>query len=107
VGVARVGIAVFLFFLGTIGVVAGLSLLGGENEDLTETGERVVGALWLFSAALYTFAAVLVLRRSMSGRLLGALVAVLVLGGVVLTLNPYLGAPVSAIAVLVAIFAFR
>jgi hypothetical protein len=104
--VARIAVAVFLFFLALISVVAGLSLLGGENDELTETGERVVGTVWLLSAALFGAAGAVLLRRPLRRRTLGALVVVLVLGGVALTLNPYFGAPVVAVAVLVAVLGY-
>jgi hypothetical protein len=104
--VARIAVAVFLFFLALISVIAGLSLLGGESDDLTDTGERVVGTVWLLSAVLFGAAGVVLLRRPLRRRTLGALVVVLVLGGVVLTLNPYFGAPVVAIAVLVAVLGY-
>jgi hypothetical protein len=106
VHVARIALAVFLFFLALISVLAGFSLLAGENDDLTDTGERVVGAVWLVSAALFSGAGALLLRRPLSRRTLVALVAVLVLGGVILTLNPYFGAPIVAIAVLVAVLGY-
>ena len=88
---ARIGIALFLFFLAVIGVLAGISLLTGENDDLSNTGEQVVGIFWLVSAALFAAAGALLLRRPMDGRALGALGGVLVLGGVLLTVNPYFG----------------
>jgi hypothetical protein len=103
---ARIGIALFLFFLALIGVLSGLSLLTGENDDLSNTGEQVVGSLWLVSAALFAGAGALLLRRPMTGRALGILGAVLVLGGVLLTVNPYFGAPVTAGAVLAAVLGF-
>lgn len=104
--VARIAVAVFLFFLALISVLAGLSLLAGESDDLTETGERVVGAVWLVSAAIFGATGALLLRRPLRRRTLGALVAVLVLGGVVLTVNPYFGAPIMALAVLVAVLGY-
>jgi drug/metabolite transporter (DMT)-like permease len=103
---ARIGIALFLFFLALIGVLAGLSLLTGENDDLSNTGEQVVGSLWLVSAALFAGAGALLLRRPMTGRALGILGAVLVFGGVLLTVNPYFGAPVTAGAALAAVLGF-
>jgi drug/metabolite transporter (DMT)-like permease len=103
---ARIGIALFLFFLAVIGVLAGLSLLNGESDDLSDRGEQVVGSLWLVSAALFAAAGALLLRRPMTGRVLGALGAVLVLGGVLLTVNPYFGAPVTAGAALAAVLGF-
>lgn len=103
---ARIGIALFLFFLAVIGVLAGISLLTGENDDLSNTGELVVGILWMVSAALFVAAGVLLLRRPMNGRALGALGGVLVLGGVLLTVNPYFGAPVTAGAALAAVLGF-
>jgi drug/metabolite transporter (DMT)-like permease len=103
---ARIGISLFLFFLALIGVLAGLSLLTGESDDLSNTGERVVGSLWLVSAALFAAAGALLLRRPMTGRALGALGAVLVFGGVLLTVNPYFGAPVTAGAALAAVLGF-
>jgi drug/metabolite transporter (DMT)-like permease len=104
--VARLGIAIFLFFLALIGVLAGISLLAGENEDLTNTGELVVGILWLASAVLYAAAGALLLRRPPNGRALVILGLALVAGGVVLTVNPYFGAPLTAAAVLVAVLGF-
>lgn len=106
VHVARLGIALFLFFLAVIGVFAGVSLVAGENDDLTNTGELVVGVLWFASAALYTAAGVLLLRRPPNGRVLGILGAALVAGGILLTVNPYFGAPLTAAAVLVAVLGF-
>jgi hypothetical protein len=106
VQVARLGIAFFLFFLAIIAVLAGISLLAGENEDLTNTGELVVGILWLASAVLYAAAGALLLRRPASGRALAILAAALVAGGVLLTLNPYVGAPLTAVALLVAVLGF-
>jgi hypothetical protein len=103
---ARIGIALFLFFLALIGVLAGLSLLTGENDELSNTGELVVGLLWLASAALFAAAGALLLRRPMNGRALGALGAVLVVGGFLLTYNPYFGAPVTAGAALAAVLGF-
>jgi drug/metabolite transporter (DMT)-like permease len=103
---ARIGIALFLFFLALIGLLAGISLLTGESDDLSNTGERVVGTLWLVSAALFAGAGALLLRRPMTGRALGALGAVLVFGGVLLTVNPYFGAPVTAGAALAAVLGF-
>jgi hypothetical protein len=103
---ARIGIALFLFFLAVIGVLAGISLLTGENDDLSNTGEQVVGILWLVSAALFVTAGALLLRRPMTGRALGALGGVLVFGGVLLTVNPYFGAPVTAGAALAAVLGF-
>jgi drug/metabolite transporter (DMT)-like permease len=103
---ARIGIALFLFFLALIGVLAGISLLTGENEDLTDTGELVVGVLWLVSAVLYAAAGALLLRRPTSGRALVILGAILVVGGVLLTVNPYFGAPMTAAAALVAVLGF-
>lgn len=100
---ARIGIAFFLFFLALIGVLSGISLLSGESDDLSNMGERVVGSLWLVSAALFAVAGAVLLRRPMNGRALGALGVVLVLGGVVLTVNPYFGAPVTAGAALAAV----
>jgi hypothetical protein len=85
---ARIGIALFLFFLALIGLLAGISLLTGESDDLSNTGERVVGTLWLVSAALFAGAGALLLRRPMTGRALGALGAVLVFGGDQFTVNP-------------------
>jgi hypothetical protein len=84
---ARIGISLFLFFLALIGVLAGLSLLTGESDDLSNTGERVVGSLWLVSAALFAAAGALLLRRPM-------------------TVNPYFGAPVTAGAALAAVLGF-
>jgi hypothetical protein len=104
--VARLGIGLFLFFLAGIAVLAGVSLLAGENEDLTDTGELVVGILWLASAALYAAAGTVLLRRPLNGRALAVLVAALVAGGVLLTLNPYVGAPLTAVALLVAVLGF-
>ena len=104
--VARLGIAIFLFFLALLGVLAGISLLTGENEDLTDTGELVVGILWLVSAVLYAAAGALLLRRPPNGRALAILAAVLVVGAVLLTVNPYFGAPLTAAAVLVAVLGF-
>ena len=103
---ARIGIALFLVFLALIGVLAGLSLLTGENDDLSNTGEVVVGSLWLVSAALFAAAGALLLRRPMNGRALAALGGVLVVGGVLLTVNPYFGAPVTASAALAAVLGF-
>jgi drug/metabolite transporter (DMT)-like permease len=103
---ARIGIALFLFFLALIGVLAGVSLLTGENDDLSNTGEVVVGALWLVSATLFAAAGAFLLRRPINGRALGALGVVLVFGGVVLTVNPYFGAPVTAGAALAAVLGF-
>ncbi len=100
---ARIGIAFFLFFLALIGVLSGISLLSGESDDLSNMGERVVGSLWLVSAALFAVAGAVLLRRPMNGRALGALGVVLVLGGVLLTVNPYFGAPVTAGAALAAV----
>src|SRR5687768_3948318 len=93
VHVARIGIAIFLFFLALIGVLAGVSLLTGESEDLTDTGEVVVGILWLVSAVLYAAAGALLLRRPPNGRALAILVGALVVGAILLTVNPYFGAP--------------
>ena len=104
--VARLGIAIFLFFLALLGVLAGISLLTGENDDLTDTGELVVGILWLVSAVLYVAAGALLLRRPANGRMLAILGAVLVVGAVLLTVNPYFGAPVTALAALVAVLGF-
>ena len=104
--VARIGIGLFLFFLALIGVLAGVSLLTGENEDLNNTGEAVVGVLWLVSAALFAAAGGLLLRRPVTGRALGILGGVLVFGGVLLTVNPYFGAPVTAGAALAAVLGF-
>ena len=104
--VARVGIAVFLFFLTLLGVLAGISLLAGENEDLTDTGELVVGILWLLSSLLYAAAGALLLRRPADGRMLAILGATLVAGAILLTVNPYFGAPLTAAAVLVAVLGF-
>jgi hypothetical protein len=106
VQVARIGIAVFLFFLAVVGVLAGISLLAGENDDLTDTGELVVGILWLVSAVLYAGAGALLLRRPANGRLLVVLGAALVAGAILLTANPYFGAPLTAAAVLVAVLGF-
>jgi hypothetical protein len=106
VQVARLGIALFLFFLAGIGVFAGISLLTGENEDLTDTGEIVVGVLWLVSALLYALAGVLLLRRPPNSRALGLLGAALLAGGVLITINPYFGAPLTAAAILVAVVGF-
>jgi drug/metabolite transporter (DMT)-like permease len=106
VHVARLGIAIFLFFLALIGVFAGISLLTGENEDLTNTGELVVGILWLASAVLYAAAGAFLLRRPPNGRALVILGATLVAGGILLTVNPYFGAPLTAAAVLVAVLGF-
>jgi drug/metabolite transporter (DMT)-like permease len=103
---ARIGIALFLFFLALIGVLAGISLLTGENDELSNTGELVVGVFWLLSAALFAAAGALLLRRPMDGRALGAIGAVLVVGGVLLTVNPYFGAPVTAGAALAAVLGF-
>jgi hypothetical protein len=103
---ARIGIALFLFFLALIGVLAGISLLTGENEDLTDTGELVVGILWLVSAALYAAAGALLLRRPPNGRALAILGVILVVGGVLLTVNPYFGAPLTALAALIAVLGF-
>jgi drug/metabolite transporter (DMT)-like permease len=103
---ARLGIALFLFFLALIGVLAGISLLAGENDDLTDTGELVVGILWLVSAVLYAAAGALLLRRPPNGRALVILGVALVAGGVLLTVNPYFGAPLTAAAVLVAVLGF-
>ena len=104
--IARIAIAVYLFFLAAIGVLAGVSLLGGENEDLTATGELVVGVFWLASALLFTTGGVLLLRRPMITRTLLVVVGVLLLGGVVISLNPYFGVPLTAAAVLIAILGF-
>ena len=104
--VARIGIAVFLFFLALLGVLAGSSLLTGENDDLTNTGELVVGILWLASAVLYAVAGALLLRRPANGRALVVLGVILVVGGVLLTVNPYFGAPMTALAALVAVLGF-
>ena len=104
--VARIGIAVFLFFLALLGVLAGSSLLTGENDDLTNTGELVVGILWLASAGLYAVAGALLLRRPANGRALVVLGVILVVGGVLLTVNPYFGAPMTALAALVAVLGF-
>lgn len=101
--VARLGIALFLFFLGGIGVFAGMSLLTGENEDLTDTGEVVVGFLWLVSALLYALAGGLLLRRPPNRTALALLGAALVAGGVLITVNPYFGAPLTAAAILVGV----
>ena len=103
---ARLAIALFLIFLAVIAVLAGISLLAGENEDLTDTGELVVGILWLASAALYAAAGALLLRRPPNGRALAVLAGALVAGGVLLTLNPYVGAPLTAVALLVAVVGF-
>ena len=103
---ARIGIAIFLFFLALIGVLAGVSLLTGENDELSNTGELVVGVLWLVSAALFVAAGALLMRRPMNGRALGVLGGVLVFGGVLLTVNPYFGAPVTAGAALAAVLGF-
>jgi drug/metabolite transporter (DMT)-like permease len=103
---ARIGIALFLFFLALIGVLAGLSLLTGESDDLSNTGERVVGLLWLVSAVLFAAAGALLLQRPMTGRAFAALGTVLVFGGVLLTVNPYFGAPVTAGAALAAVLGF-
>ncbi len=100
---ARIGIAFFLFFLVLIGVLSGISLLSGESDDLSNMGERVVGSLWLVSAALFAAAGALLLQRPMNGRALAAHGVVLVLGGVLLTVNPYFGAPVTAGAALAAV----
>ena len=101
---ARIGIAFFLVFLALIGVLSGISLLSGESDDLSNMGERVVGSLWLVSAALFAVAGAVLLRRPMmNGRALGALGVVLLLGGVLLTVNPYFGAPVTAGAALAAV----
>ena len=104
--VARIGIAAFLFFLAVLGVLAGSSLLTGENDDLTNTGELVVGILWLASAVLYAVAGALLLRRPANGRALVVLGVILVVGGVLLTVNPYFGAPMTALAALVAVLGF-
>jgi hypothetical protein len=106
VQVARLGIALFLFFLAGIGVFAGTSLLTGENEDLSDTGEVVVGVLWLVSALLYALAGVLLLRRPPNRGALALLGAALFAGGVVITVNPYFGAPLTAAAILVAVVGF-
>jgi len=103
---ARIGITLFLFFLALIGVLAGLSLLTGENDELSDTGEQVVGSLWLVSAALFAAAGALLMRRPVNGRALGALGGVLVFGGVLLTVNPYFGAPVTTGAALAAVLGF-
>jgi hypothetical protein len=104
--VARIAIAIFLFFLALLGVLAGISLLTGENEDLTNTGELVVGILWLVSAVLFVAAGALLLRRPPNGRALVVLGAVLVVGAVLLTVNPFFGAPLTAAAALVAVLGF-
>ena len=104
--VARIGIAVFLFFLALLGVLAGSSLLTGENDDLTNTGELVVGILWLASAGLYAVAGALLLRRPANGRALVVLGVILGVGGVLLTVNPSFGAPMTALAALVAVLGF-
>jgi hypothetical protein len=106
VQVARLGIAFFLFFLALIAVLAGVSLLAGENEDLTNRGELVVGVLWLASAGVYALAGALLLRRALDGRTLAVLAAALVAGGVLLTVNPYVGAPITAVALLAAVLGF-
>jgi hypothetical protein len=103
---ARIGLAIFLFFLALIGILAGLSLLAGESDDLSETGERVVGAFWLLSAGLFAAAGVLLLGREVTGRTLAVLGAVLVAGGILLTVNPYFGAPATALASLVAVLGY-
>jgi drug/metabolite transporter (DMT)-like permease len=103
---ARLGIALFLFFLALIGVLAGITLLTGEDDELTNTGELVVGILWLASAGLYALAGALLLRRPPNGRALVILGVALVVGGVLLTVNPYFGAPLTAAAVLVAVLGF-
>ena len=103
---ARIGISLFLFFLALIGVLAGISLLTGESDDLSNTGEAVVGSLWLLSAVLFALAGALLLRRPMNGRALAALGGVLVVGGLLLTFNPYFGAPVTAGAALAAVLGF-
>jgi hypothetical protein len=105
--IARILISLLLLYLAGIGVLAGVSILTGEDGDLTETIERMVAALWLLSAALFAAAAVLVFRRPLTGRALGAIVVVLVLGGVAITVNPYFGAPVTAAAVLAAVSLVR
>ena len=104
--VARLGIAIFLFFLALLGVLAGISLLTGENDDLTNTGELVVGVLWFVSAVIYAATGALLLRRPVNGRALGILIAILVVGGILLTVNPYFGAPMTALAALVAVLGF-
>jgi hypothetical protein len=106
VQVARLGIAFFLFFLALIAVLAGISLLAGENEDLTNRGELAVGVLWLVSAAVFALAGGLLLRRALDGRALAVLAAALVAGGVLLTVNPYVGAPITAVALLAAVLGF-
>jgi hypothetical protein len=103
---ARLWIAVFLFFLAVVGVFAGISLLAGENDDLTDTGELVVGILWLVSAVLYAGAGALLLRRPANGRVLAILGAALIAGAILITANPYFGAPLTAAAVLVAVLGF-
>jgi hypothetical protein len=104
--VARIAIGAFLCFLAGIGVFAGVSLLTGEDGDLTETLELVVGALWFLAAALYAAGAILVFRRPMTPRTLAVLVAVLVVGGVLITINPYVGPPLTAAAILIAVLGF-
>lgn len=104
--VARIAIGVFLCFLAGIGVFAGVSLLTGEGGDLTETVKLLVGALWLFAAVLYAAGAILVFRRPMTPRTLAVLVIVLVVGGVLITVNPYVGPTLTAAAILIAILAF-
>ena len=42
----------------------------------------------------------------MNGRALGILIAILVVGGILLTVNPYFGAPMTALAALVAVLGF-
>jgi drug/metabolite transporter (DMT)-like permease len=103
---ARLGITLFLFFLAGIGVFAGISLLTSGNEDLSDTGEVVVSVLWLVSALLYALAGVLLLRRPPNRGALALLGAALVAGGVLITVNPYFGAPLTAAAILVTVVGF-
>jgi drug/metabolite transporter (DMT)-like permease len=104
--VARIAIGAFLCFLAGIGVFAGVSLLTGEDGDLTETVKLVVGALWLVAAALFAAAALIVFRSPMTPRMLAVLLVVLVLGGVLITVNPYVGPPLTAAAIVIAAVGF-
>ena len=104
--VARIAIGAFLCFLAGIGLFAGVSLFTSEDGDLTEGLKRAVAAGWLVAALLFTAGAILVFRRPMAPRTLGVIVVALVLGGVLITVNPYIGPPLTAAAILIAVLWF-
>jgi hypothetical protein len=108
VRVAQVGIAVFLLFLAVLGLAGAAYGFWGDPGDLGRKAGIAIGFVWLASALVFGLTAVLLFRApGITGRTVGMLIAVLVIGALLLTITPIVGAPVTALAALVAVLGFR